>query len=186
MKIALFYYDGFAEFEIVSACLLLHHQHDIISIALEDRVYTSEEQQRFCVDKVIKDVDADSIDLLIIPGGDPIPLMDNQELKGFIEDLVRKNKKVGGICGGAILLAGLGVLKGKRCTGDTSGVGPDDVVKYYSESIVSDEYVVVDGNIITAQGQAYAEFAVALADQMGLFKNKAEPEDCLNWLKNIR
>jgi putative intracellular protease/amidase len=187
MKIALFYYDGFAEFEIVLSCLLLHHKHDIMAIALENRVYTSEEQQKFCVDQVLKDVDADAIDLLIIPGGDPAPLMGNQELKSFIEDLVRKNKKIGGICGGAILLAGLGVLKGKKCTGNTSGVKPgDNDYKYFSEAIVSDEQVVVDGNIVTAQGQAYAEFAAELARQMGLFKINEDYDDCLKWLKNIR
>lgn len=37
MKIALFYYDGFAEFEIVLVGLVFHREHDIISIALENR-----------------------------------------------------------------------------------------------------------------------------------------------------
>jgi len=186
-KIALFYYDGFAEFEIVLSCLLFHHRYEIISIALEEKVYTSEEQQKFCVDKTIKEIDADEIDLLIIPGGDPIPLLDNQELKSFMTKLVQRNKKIGGICGGAILLAGLGLLKGKQCTGDTSGVKPgSDYYRFYSESILSDDQVVVDGNFITAQGQAYAEFAVELADQMGLFTGKEDHDDCLRWLKNIR
>jgi putative intracellular protease/amidase len=187
MKIAMFYYDGFAEFEIVLACLLFHSRSEIIAIALEDRVYTSEEKQRFCIDKTLKDVDAESIDLLIIPGGEPDPLIANKELKRFIEDLVDRNKKIGGICGGAIMLAGFGVLKGKRCTGDTSGVdASSDYYRYYSDSILSNEQVVVDGNFITAQGQAYAEFAVALADQMGLFTGKEDQEECLQWLKNIR
>lgn len=187
MKVALFYYDGFGEFEVVLVGLLFHHAHNVISIALEDREYRSEEQQRFCVDKVIKDVDIDSIDLLVIPGGDPASLVDNQELKGFIETLTYRNKKIGGICGGASLLAGLGILKGKKCTGDTSGVDPNsDESKYYAGSILSDEHVVVDGNIITAQGQAYAEFAVELAYQMGLYKNREKCEEVLKWCKNIR
>lgn len=187
MKIALFYYDEFAEFEIVLACLLLHHKHDIISVALENKVYISEEQQRFCVDMAINDIDTDSIDLLVIPGGNPTSLVDSLELKCFVEDLVRKNKIIGAICGGASLLAGLGVLKGKKCTGNTSGVKPsDDEYKYFSESILSDEQVVVDGNIVTAQGQAYAEFAAELANQMGLFKNAEDYNDCIKWLKNIR
>jgi len=69
-------------------------------------------------------MDVDSIDLLVIPGGDPAPLVGNQELKAFIEKLVSRNKKVAAICGGAELLAGLGILKGKKCTGDTSGETP--------------------------------------------------------------
>ncbi|MFC2099279.1 DJ-1/PfpI family protein [Candidatus Bipolaricaulota bacterium] len=193
MKIAIFYYDGFAEFEVVLAGLVFHQEHDIVSVALEDREYRSEEKQRFLVDQVIRDVDVDSIDLLIIPGGNPVPLMESQELKRFVESLVAKNKKVGGICGGASMLAGFGLLKGKACTGMTSGVEPSDrqnvntEYEYYSESIVSDEHVVVDGNIITAQGQAYIEFAVELARQMGIYEQEGEDYDAdLNWLKNIR
>jgi putative intracellular protease/amidase len=186
MKIALFYYDGFAEFEIVSIGLLLKDQ-TIISIALENREYRSEEQQRFCVDQVIQDVDVDSIDLLVIPGGNPAPLIENQDLKSFIEKLAKGNKKISGICGGASLLAGLGFLKGKKCTGMTSGVKPGhESYAYYSESSISTEYVVVDGNIITAQGQAYAEFAVELVRQLGLYQDNAEYGEDLKWLKNIR
>ncbi|MBN1202676.1 MAG: DJ-1/PfpI family protein, partial [Anaerolineae bacterium] len=123
MKIALLYYDGFSEFEVVLVCLIFR-QHDLISVALEHKEYKSEECQRFCVDKVIKDVDIDSIDLLVIPGGEPAPLVDNLELKSFVENVVARNKKVAGICGGASLLAGLGVLKGRKCTGLTSGKDP--------------------------------------------------------------
>jgi 4-methyl-5(b-hydroxyethyl)-thiazole monophosphate biosynthesis len=193
MKIAIFYYDGFGEFEVVMAALLFHAQHDIVAVALEDREYRSEEKQRFLVDEVVCDVDTDSIDLLIIPGGDPDPLIGNTELKGFVEELLSKGKKVAGICGGSAILAGFGVLKGRRCTGLTSGVKPSDQPKaqaryeYYSESILSDEHVVVDGNIITAQGQAYAEFAVELGRQMGIYDQEGEDYDAdLNWLKNIR
>lgn len=187
MTIALFYYDGFAEFEIALASLLLRNKHEIISIALENRAYTSEEQQRFCVDKTLHEVDLDSIDLLIIPGGNPALLADNQELKDFVESLVRKNKKVGGICGGASLLAAFGILNGKRCTGDTSGVDRTSAeAKYYAGAQVSDEHVVVDGNIVTAQGQAYAEFAVELGYQTGVYQSQEECEEVLKWCKNIR
>ena len=187
MKIALFYYDGFAEFEIVLVGLVFHREHDIIAVALEDREYTSEECQRFCVDQTIKDVDIDSIDLLVIPGGEPDPLVNNLELKNLVENLIARNKKVAGICGGAALLAGLGVLKGKKCTGLTSGKDPNiPEYQYFSESIFLDDHVVVDGNIITAQGQAYVEFAVELARQMGLCETEEEYQAGLRYFKNIR
>jgi putative intracellular protease/amidase len=187
LKIALFYYDGFAEFEIVLVGLVFHHEHDIISIALENREYRSEESQRFCVDQVIKEVDVDSIDLLVIPGGEPAPLVKNLELKSLVESLLARNKKVAGICGGAGLLAGLGVLEGKKCTGLTSGKDPNiPEYQYFSETIFLDDHVVVDGNIITAQGQAYVEFAVELARQMGLCETEDEYQDGVKWFKNIR
>ena len=68
-----------------------------------------------------------------------------------------------------------------------SGVTPRHCsYAYYAESTVLEDHVVVDGNIITAQGQAYVEFAVELVRQMGLYKNQAEYDEDLRWLKNIR
>jgi putative intracellular protease/amidase len=132
-------------------------------------------------------VDVDSIDLLVIPGGDPSRLVGNQEFKDFIEKLVARNKKVAGICGGAEMLAGMGLLKGKRCTGGTSGEKPGtEGYRYFAESILSDEHVVVDGNFITAQGRAYVEFAVELARQMGLVTSEEAYADGLRYFKNIR
>ena len=185
MKIALFYYDGFSEFEIVLIGLFFR-RHEVVSIALEQREYKSEECQRFCVDQVIQQVDIDSIDLLVIPGGEPAPLVANAELKHFIERVLARNKKVAAICGGASALAGMGLLKGKKCTGMSSGVNPEQPsYPYFAESFVSEEHVVVDGNIITAQGQAYVEFAIELVRQMALYPEE-ELGDALKWFKNIR
>ena len=186
MKIALFYYDGFSEFE-VALIGLSFKEHEFITIALENREYRSEECQRFIVDKVIKDVDAQTIDLFVIPGGEPAPLVENHELKNFVENLIARNKKVAGICGGASLLAGLGVLKGKKCTGLASGRNPSlPSYQYFSETNFSDEHVVVDGNIITAQGQAFVEFAIELARQMSLCEKDEYYGEALKWFKNIR
>ena len=186
MRIALFYYDGFSEFE-VALIGLFFKEHDFMTIALENREYRSEECQRFVVDNVVKDVDLQSIDLFVIPGGDPAPLVDNLELKDFVDKLIAKNKKVAGICGGASLLAGLGALKGKKCTGMSSGRDPNrPSFQYFSESFFSDEHVVVDGNIITAQGQAYVEFAVELARQMSVCDREDDYQEALKWFRNLR
>ncbi len=47
-----------------------------------------------------------------------------------------------------------------------------------------DEDVVVDGNIITAQGLAYAEFAVEVGLQLRLFKTEEEALAMLDSFKN--
>ena len=186
MKVALLYYDEFSEFEVVLVGLVFRGQ-DFFTIALENRAYRSEEGQRFCVDQVIADVEPDSIDLLIIPGGEPERLIDNLEIKHFIERLVDGNKKVAAICGGAALLAGYGFLNGKKCTGLSSGRNPNiPEFRFLSDSVFLDDHVVVDGNIITAQGQAYVEFAFELAKQMELRDNEADYEAGIKWFKNIR
>ncbi len=186
MNIALLYYDGFSGFETVIMALLFK-RHNLIAVALENREYRSEENQRYCFDQLVRNVDVDSIDLLVIPGGDPALLVENQVLKHFIEQLLARNKKVAGICGGAAVLAGQGFLKGKKCTGLGSGVQPGSRYEsYFAGSTLSDQHVIVDGNIITAQGQAYVEFAVELAGQMGLYTRQEEVEADIKWFKNIR
>ncbi len=56
MNIALLYYDGFSEFEIAIMALLFK-RHNLIAVALENREYRSEENQRFCFDQLVRDVD---------------------------------------------------------------------------------------------------------------------------------
>lgn len=186
MKIAMLYYDGFSEFEIVLIGLLFR-RHTVISVALEDREYRSEENQRFCVDQVLRDVDPSSIDLFVIPGGDPALLVGSLELQRFVAALLAAGKKVAGICGGTSILAGLGFLQGRKCTGLSSGVTPDQPsYRYFVGAHILDEHVVLDGNLITAQGQAYVEFAFELARQMRLSANEEDYLAGIRWFKNIR
>jgi len=186
MKIVFFYYDGFAEFEIAQACLLLGDLKPLFA-ALERRVYASGEGQRFIPSHLLSEIDPETVDLFVIPGGESSPLYENAEIKAFIEGVLAAGKKVAGICGGSELLAALGFLKGKKCTGNTSGVGPTDAVwKYYEGSRLSDDHVVADGAIITAQGQAFTEFAVLLAEVAGLHRDASESQAALNWLRNAR
>ena len=51
---------------------------------------------------------------------------------------------------------------------------------------LADADVVVEGNVITAQGQAYVEFALELVRQMGLYTSQEEYDQDLRWFKNIR
>lgn len=187
MKTAVLYYDGFAEFEIVLTLLLLHKEAEIFSVALEDRKYRSEEHQWFYVDRTVYDADPSEIDLLIIPGGDSRPLYNNNELKTFISEVLNNGAKIAAICGGSELLAAQGFLDNIRCTGDTSGITKElDSYKLYQSTKLTEDQVVVDGQFITGQGQAYAEFASVVAREMKILKGADDEKETLNWLKNIR
>lgn len=187
-KLTIFYYDNFAEFEAVMALLLLKDSCDLTTVALEKRNYISGEGQWFCNENTLEDIDPATIDLLLIPGGDSSSMFENMALKAFIEKVADSGGKVAGICGGSELLAALGLLDGRRCTGNACGVfETDSVYPYYLKTLlVNDEHVVVDGPYITSQGQAYVEFAVEVARQMGSIKDNAEFTETQNWLKNIR
>lgn len=186
MKLAFLYYDGFAEFEIVFISQILRKQ-ELVFTALENRIYESEERQKYQIDLTLDKIKAEDYDALIIPGGDPKPLFENPTLVNCIKEFNDQGKLIAGICGGTVLMAGLGLLDGKSCTGNASGILETDAdFKYFKNAKINNANVVLDGNIMTAQGQAFAEFAVEVSKYLGYYKNDDEYICDLNWIKNIR
>jgi len=184
MNVCVFYYDGFCEFEVVLA-VNKFRENNIFLAALENRVYISEEKQKFLPDKTIRELNPDDIDLFIIPGGDSTILYEKAELREFISKLNEKNKFIAGICGGAELMAYYGVLDNKRANGDGEGFRVDESNKQvYEKVIIVNEDVVIDGNCITSIGQAFIEFAIELGKVMKIYKNEDEIKHDYNWLKN--
>lgn len=185
MNVCVLYYDGFCEFEVVFAFNTF--KKNAISVALEDRVYISEENQKYLPDKTLKEINPNDVDLFIIPGGDSSILYEKTELKDFMLKLNKKNKIIAGICGGTELMAYYGLLDNKRANGDGEGFVVNESNKHIFEKInIENEDVVIDGNIITSIGKAYVEFAIELAKIMNLYKNEEEIKEDYNWLKNIK
>ncbi len=184
-NICIFYYDRFCEFEVVLSAAQFRGKY--FTVALENHAYISEEEQKFLPDKTIDELNPDEIDLFIIPGGNPSYLYNNSKLKRFINKLNEKKKFIAGICGGTFLMAQYGLLKGKKCTGDSSGLQKDSkYIGLFEDAIITDEDVVIDENIITSIGQAYVEFSVELSRIMNLYKNEEEAIYDYKWLKNIK
>lgn len=187
MNICVLYYDGFAEFEIVLTLLgsKVHKMHKVQTIALEDRVYESEEKQLLLPHTTVANIDPDTVDMLIIPGGDPAHLYESEELKSFVNRINDNKKWIGGICGGTELMASYGVLDNRKCTGDSSGIVIDaDYAYVYKNANIIDKPIVVDGNTITAMGQAYVEFAIEMKKKMGIYQSDEEALEAMKWLKN--
>ncbi|MBZ9625823.1 DJ-1/PfpI family protein [Clostridium sp. FP2] len=185
MNVCVLYYDGFCEFEVVFA--FSKFRNNIFSVALENRVYISEENQKYLPDKTIQQLNPDDIDLFIIPGGNPVQLYEKTELKEFILKLNEKNKFIAGICGGTELMVYYGLLDNKEANGDGEGFRVDESNKHiYEKIIIVDRDVVRDGNCITSIGQAFIEFSIELGKVMNIYKNDEEIKDDYNWLKNIK
>lgn len=99
-------------------------------------------------DAIARNVEADSFDALIIPGG---YAPDKMRLSPPMVDLVRKvhekGKLVAAICHGPQLLISAGIVKGRRLTSWPSVA--IDLTNAGAEW--TDEPVVEDGNIITSR-----------------------------------
>ena len=185
-KTCVLYYEGFAEFEVVLACLAMA-QGEIVAVAPSLDPVTSEEKQRLLPDMAIAEVDPDDVDLFIVPGGDPTALIEDETLTGLLKALDRREVPIAAICGGTALIAAAGLLDGRECTGGGDSV--DDLAElaaHFSRAIVvDDEDVVIDGHIITATGRAFVEFAFEIGDLMGVFESEEEANTQYWWFKNV-
>lgn len=111
----------------------------------------------------IMDLHDDMADAILLPGGLPgaTNLRDNKTVGDLILKHHEAHKIIGAICAAPIVLAYLGLLKGQKAT-----VYPG-FEKELREAECQNIPVVRSGNIITAQGPAYAfHFGISVIDAL--------------------
>jgi len=182
MKSYILLYDGFVQFEIILSLLLLKDKSEIHTFSVDERVVPSHERIKAMADLPLEDIDPDDVDLLVIPGGEPGAYKEREDINNLLQEIFKRGKLIAAICGGPEFLANAGILKGKRIT---QGHDEEYALKVFTDCTLVDEDVVIDGNIITARSQAYAEFAVEICRQLDLFESAEEAEEALNWFKNM-
>lgn len=117
-------------------------------------------------DMAVYEANPEFFDAVVVVGGPGSPaLADNEDVKKLIIAMAQKGRVVGGICLGPMALAKSGVLAGKNAT-----IYPDrKAILLLRETAANyrQEPVVVDGNIVTADGpQSAGKFGVAVAERL--------------------
>lgn len=124
----------------------------VVTVAVSDNLQvTGSTGQTLVADSLISDVNTSDADWLIVPGGDPGAqnLYANDLVKEKILAHYEKNGRIASICAGpAVVLAPLGVLKGKTAT-CYPGLG--DAINSNGGQYV-EQTVVVEPNLITSEG----------------------------------
>jgi putative intracellular protease/amidase len=182
MKSYVLLYDGFVQFEIILSLLLLKDKSEIHTFTVDERVVPSLEKVKTVADLKVEDVNPDNVDLLIIPGGEPGAYKEREDVNNLLREIHKRGKPIAAICGGPEFLTNAGILKDKRIT---HGHDEEYAQKVFTDCTLVDEDVVIDGNIITARGQAYAEFAVEVCRQLDIFESEEEAKETLSWFKNM-
>ena len=155
-KVALFIENGSEELEFIAPLDIMRRANlevDLISANNEDFI-TSSHNVKIIADKKINEVNNIlDYDAIVIPGGMPgsTLLRDNKKIIEFYQTMYNSGKLVAAICAAPIVLSAAGITDDKEIT---SYPGFDKEINYKNYN--SEKAVVIDKNVITAQGPAVA------------------------------
>ncbi|HEX2910761.1 MAG TPA: DJ-1/PfpI family protein [Chloroflexia bacterium] len=165
-KVLLLIFPNFAEFEITVATSLLRANHQVVTVALQKDPLAGESGLQFLPHLAISEVNPDEYEAIIVPGGDLEALAEAYPLFALVQAMQEKGKIVAAICSGGFVVAKAGLLEKRPYTVTLSseqrrflGI-PETGFRY--------EPLIEVDNIITAQGHAYVEFGLRVAERLGI------------------
>jgi len=160
-KALLLIFEGYCEFEISVAIAMLGTTHDLHTLAITDKPCRSESGLNTLPDLTIQQAVPEDYDVLVIPGGDLLPIAEAEELFEWVAQFAEQGKVIGAICSGGYVLAKSNVLQNRPYT-VTLAEEQRNFLGCFMEENFRYEPVVIHDHIITAQGHAFVEFGIKL------------------------
>lgn len=164
-KIAVFFGTGYEEIEALTVVDILRRAGEtaeMVSVT-EERKVAGSHGIAVEMDKTLSEVDFESVDVLVLPGG--MPGTKNLEaceaLMEQVDDFVTKGKVVTAICAAPSILGHRGHLKGKKACSYPA------FESHLEGAEVLQTPAVTDGNIITGRGMGAAiSFGLAILEKL--------------------
>ena len=141
--------DGFEIIEALAPVdMLTRAKIDVKTVGVTGDVVTSSCGVSVKTDMSINDFDFYDVQAIVLPGGMPgtLNLESNNVVQQAIDNAVNTNTPVCAICAAPSILGHKGILSGKQATCFPG------FEQELDGAVLSNEYVVTDGNIITARG----------------------------------
>lgn len=164
MKAVVFLADGFEECEgLIVVDILRRAGVDTVMAAIGERLEVDSSRHiKVLADAMAEEVDYESVDLVVLPGGRLGT--ENIKYSAIVQKTVKEfaeKKYVAAICAAPSILAGLGLLTGKKATCHP------DFENQMDGAVLTGESVTAEGNIITGQGLgATFDFAFELVKML--------------------
>lgn len=160
-KIGIFMADGCEEIEGLTVVDVVRRaKMEIVTISITGKKeVTGSHNVTFLADALASEVNYDELDGIVLPGGMPgtLNLGADETVNKIIKEFAAAGKLVCAICAAPSVLGVAGILEGKKAT-----CHPGFEEKLVGATVSEDE-VVVDGNIITSRGMGTAlAFALAI------------------------
>jgi protein deglycase len=158
--------EGFEEIEAVTMIDLLRRAGvEVVTAGLAPGPVTGSHGISLAPDTDLGSVLDQQFDMAALPGGMPgaANLAADPRLVAFLRQLADHGGCVAAICAAPSVLAQAGLLAGKRATSFPGFLDPERA----PGTILSDEPVVADGQVITSRGPGTAmDFALALIERL--------------------
>ncbi len=154
---------GFEEIEALTVVDILRRAGAEVSVAgtvagpIEGRSHI-----KVIPDTLMESVSGSGFDMIVLPGGavGADNLKKDPRVKKIVEELYCQGKLVTAICAAPKVLSAIGLTEGRTITSHPS-------VRSEIKGRITEDRVVVDGNIITSQGPGTAmEFAFKLVETL--------------------
>lgn len=169
MKIAVLIYPHFSLYEItaLTAGLTVWFGQELDFLGSEIKPYISEDGFHVLPTKKVSDVDIASYDCVILPGiMNPLPALYDDELIAFLRKAKGTNTLLASISSSPLLLAKAGLLDDVRFTAGVF-VQMADHFPFLNMDNCIHQPIAEDGNVITAIGFAFREFACSVLRRLG-------------------
>lgn len=178
-EVLVFIFDGYADWESAYVCSELNApetSYIVKTISLDKESKTSMGGFRVLPDYSVDDFPHD-FSLLILTGGYAWMKQLNNAVLPVVEHAMNRGIPVGAICNAANFMAENGYLDEIRHSGNTLEFMKTQAPHYKGWQYFVEKQVVLDSNVITANGSSSLEFAKEI-----LLLMKAKPETAvLEW-----
>lgn len=140
-------------------------------------------------DMQINEVNVDDFDALAIPGGFEEANFYEDAFREDVLTLIRKfnekNKIIATICVAALMLGKSGILKGRKGTTYNLSNKRQQQLADFGVNVVSNEPIVVDGNIITSYNPSTAfDVAFKLLEMLTTIENCNKVKTLMGFINN--
>jgi protein deglycase len=169
--------QGCEELEAVTIIDLLRRAGiGVVTAGLDDRPVRASRGTVLVPDVTLDEAAGQKYDMIVLPGGLPGAdhLNDDPRIRGMLKAVAESGGFTAAICAAPKVLAGIGLLEGRRVT---SFPGVLDAFEGFT---YSDDAVVQDGRLITSRGPGTAmDFALTLIENLAGKDKRDEVEAAL-------
>ena len=157
--------NGFEELEAIAPIDILRRAGiEVVTVGVTGKTVEGSHGIPMVTDITVDEISEDeALEAIILPGGLPgaVNLENSQTVQSFIDFAYRKGAYICAICAAPQILGHRGFLKG------VEAIAYPGFEKELDGAVISESYVVTDGQFITAKGAGVAtEFALAVVSAL--------------------